>query len=241
MAHTMRKAPSSPSRTGIPVGISACLIGEQVRYDGRHKRSDHCLAVLAPYMDLRPVCPEMQAGLGAPRTIIRLVEEPHGVRAIQQTTPLRDLSEALRHVAATVLANEPDLCGFVLTEKSPSCGLFQVKTYDAAGNLLHTHGRGLFAQQLANLRPHFPMEEAVRLADPQVCERFIQRVRLWHAWHTQLLPVLTVENLHRFWHQHRSLAPKHTQVLDSLLAQVDEHKLPRIAEQFFGTWMQAPT
>lgn len=237
----MHEAPLSTRQIKIPVGISACLIGERVRYDGRHKRSDHCLVALVPYMDLRPICPEMQAGLGAPRTIIRLVEEPHSVRAIQQTTPLRDLSEDLRQVADAALTNAPDLCGFVLTEKSPSCGLFQVKTYNATGHLLHTHGRGLFAQQLASLRPHFPMEEAARLVDPSVCKRFIQRVQLWHAWHTQLLPALTVEHLHRFWQQHRDLAPTHTSTLETVLAQANEHNLPRVAERFFGTWMQAPT
>ena len=198
----------TPAR--IPVGISACLLGEPVRYDGAHKRSDYCHDVLGALFELCPVCPEMQVGLGAPRTIIRLVERGvTNVRAIQQTQPLRDLTADLQGVADALLNRVPALCGMVLTEKSPSCGLHQVKTYHAQGALLHTHGRGLFAGRLAERLPHFPLEEAARLDNPLRQNSFIQRVYAWHDWHTVVLPhspdshAIDKQAVSQYWQRYR--------------------------------------
>ncbi|HSC75410.1 MAG TPA: DUF523 domain-containing protein [Pseudomonadales bacterium] len=164
----------------IPVGISACLMGEKVRYDGRHKYSDYCHDVLSQHFDFQPFCPEMAIGLGAPRPTIRLVGQPDALRAIQSTATPRDLTDALASYADTVSDSYPQLCGFIFTERSPSCGLFRVRAYDDKGQQYSDSARGIFAQRLTERWPLLPVEELERLHDPAICESFIQRVYAFH-------------------------------------------------------------
>ena len=227
----------------IPVGISACLMGEKVRYDAGHKRSSYCQDTLSQYFDFRQVCPEMGIGLGAPRPTIRLIAREGGVRAVQSIDPVRDVTQQLSDYADTVVQNNRDLCGFVLTEKSPSCGLFRVKTWNDAGQLEHSKGRGIFAGRLTGLAPHLPVEEAGRLNDAHLCENFILRVYAWHEWHTQLLPDLSAKNLLAFWARYKYLAMAHNQPLyrqiGPLLANAGNSDLPTLAATFFDLLMQA--
>ncbi len=234
---------SFPDR--IPVGISACLLGEKVRYDGAHKRSDYCQDVLSRYFDFRQACPEMAIGLGTPRPTIRLVASDGGrqVSAIQSAEPPRDVSAGLAAVADDVLQGQADLCGFILTEKSPSCGVFRVKTYDERGGLLHAKGRGLFAARLLERQPLLPVEEAGRLNDPHLRENFVLRVYAWHEWHNSLLPALSMANLTAFWARYKFLVLAHNEAvyrqIGPLLGSASRSALPAVAEQFFAWLMEA--
>jgi uncharacterized protein YbgA (DUF1722 family)/uncharacterized protein YbbK (DUF523 family) len=233
----------SIEQSGIPVGISGCLMGEKVRYDGGHKRSDYCRDVLSEYFQFHKVCPEMQIGLGSPRPIIRLVASDAGISAIQTTEPARDISEPLANVGDELLNSHPEMCGFVFTEKSPSCGLFRVKTYDDKGNLLHAKGRGLFAARLTERLPHLPVEESGRLNDPYLCENFILRVYTWHEWHTKLLPNLSAANLTHFWARYKFLVLAHNEAIyrqiGPLLANAGKQTLAELAESCFDLLMTA--
>ena len=240
---TPQQTSPGPARL-IPVGISSCLMGEKVRYDGAHKRSDYCRDVLSRYFEFRQVCPEMAIGLGTPRPTIRLIDTGSApAQAIQSVNPARDVTRALADHADNILGLYPDLCGFVLTEKSPSCGLFRVKTYDEAGHLLHARGRGIFARQLAEQCPHLPLEESGRLNDPHLCENFILRVYAWHEWHHQLLPDLRPATLIAFWSRYKFLVLAHNEKLyrqiGPLLGQLGQAELPTLARQFFELLMQA--
>jgi uncharacterized protein YbgA (DUF1722 family)/uncharacterized protein YbbK (DUF523 family) len=227
----------------IPVGISACLLGEKVRYDAQHKRSNYCNEVLAEYFDFKPFCPEMAIGLGAPRPTIRLVGQPDGLHAIQSTATPRDVTDELAAYADTVYQGHPQLCGFVFTEKSPSCGLFRVRAYNEKGQPFSDSARGIFARRLTERWPLLPVEESGRLNDADLCENFILRVYAWHEWHTEVLPSLTAHSLLRFWSSYKYLVLAHDEKtyrqIGPLLGNLAVENLSALAADFFALLMHA--
>jgi uncharacterized protein YbgA (DUF1722 family)/uncharacterized protein YbbK (DUF523 family) len=160
------------------IGISACLLGQGVRFDGGHKRDEFLTAVLGPHVAWVPVCPEVELGLGTPRETLRLVASPGGARMITTRTNV-DHTEAMHRWSRTrleALARE-DLCGYVLKKDSPSCGMERVKLYPPReGAVPERAGRGLFAEALMRRFPSLPVEEEGRLSDPRLRENFIERV-----------------------------------------------------------------
>jgi uncharacterized protein YbgA (DUF1722 family)/uncharacterized protein YbbK (DUF523 family) len=160
----------------IRVGISTCLLGERVRWDGGHKREPFLTEALAPYFEWVPVCPEVELGMGIPREPVQLVRE-HGVLRMLGTRSRRDWTEAMasyaeRRVRALARLG---LCGYVLKKDSPSCGMERVKVRDAKG-MAKRDGRGLFAEALVQADPALPVEEEGRLNDPVLRENWIERV-----------------------------------------------------------------
>lgn len=163
----------------IPVGISLCLLGERVRYDGGHKLSRVCTELLGRHFDYRPFCPEVAAGLGVPRPPIHLVASDRGLRALGVGG--RDFTRALLDYADSVTEQVRQLSGFILMERSPSCGLVSTPRHRSAGGAAGEPGAGLFAGRLREHFPDLPMEEAGRLRDPDIRERFIERVFAYHS------------------------------------------------------------
>lgn len=160
----------------VPVGISACLMGQAVRYDADDKLSRLCRDQLSHCLRLVEVCPEVEIGLGVPREPIRLVDTTRHIEVQPHSTNSIDHGPDLAALVDTKAAELDELCGFILMEKSPSCGLFGVKVHDAEGNVLRHDGRGAFAAALTQRYPELPVEEAGRLADAQIREDFIARV-----------------------------------------------------------------
>jgi uncharacterized protein YbbK (DUF523 family)/uncharacterized protein YbgA (DUF1722 family) len=160
----------------ILIGVSACLLGEQVRYDGGHKRNTFLLEELAPHVRFVPLCPEVAIGLGAPREAIRLVRSGDRVRLVGSGGV--DHTAAMRHWAATVTGElrERGLSGFVLKKGSPSCGLERVRVWDERAQRPAPSGRGVFAQVLVDAVPGLAIEEEGRLNDPGLREHFVDRV-----------------------------------------------------------------
>jgi uncharacterized protein YbbK (DUF523 family)/uncharacterized protein YbgA (DUF1722 family) len=160
----------------ILIGVSACLLGEQVRYDGGHKRNAFLLEELASHVRFVPVCPEVAIGLGVPRETIRLVRRGDGVRLLGSAGV--DHTDAMRRWAGTVMGElcEQDLSGFVLKKGSPSCGLERVRVWDEGVQRPSRPGRGVFAQALVDAMPGLAIEEEGRLHDPGLREHFVDRV-----------------------------------------------------------------
>ncbi len=160
----------------IRIGISACLLGEPVRFDGGHKRDAFLVETLKPFVRFVPVCPEMEIGLGAPRETLRLVRDESGLRLVApksgEDLTARMESFARRRAAAL---RALDLHGFVLKKDSPSCGLERVKVYDRHG-VPAKDGQGLFATALLAADPLLAVEEEGRLHDPKLRETFFVRV-----------------------------------------------------------------
>ncbi|HWK52743.1 MAG TPA: DUF523 and DUF1722 domain-containing protein [Hyphomicrobiales bacterium] len=182
----------------IKVGISSCLMGAAVRYDGGHKRSSLCLDELGAHFDFVPDCPELGAGLGVPRPPVRLVGDPAAPRALGVVDASLDVTDALQGYAAQRLPALGDLCGYVFVRNSPSCGLHRVKVHADAGQPPRERGRGLFAAAFTAAYPDVPVEEEGRLRDPVLRDSFLTRVLVLHGWRQLCASELTRERLEDF-------------------------------------------
>ena len=168
---------SAGSDQEIRIGVSACIMGQEVRYNGGHARDRYVVETLAEHLTLVPVCPEEEVGMGTPRETVRLVGDSSAPRMVasksgEDWTVRMNRWSTLR---AKELAVE-DLCGFVFKKNSPSCGVFRVKVYTDTGNLATPPGRGMFAAEFAKQYPLAPIEEEGRLHDPGLRENFLERV-----------------------------------------------------------------
>jgi uncharacterized protein YbgA (DUF1722 family)/uncharacterized protein YbbK (DUF523 family) len=193
----------------IRVGISACLLGEEVRYDGGHKRDSFLTDVLSRFVEFVPVCPEIEAGFGTPREAMHLRAANGDVRLVTVRTG-RDVTAPMeRLIRQRVPALEADrLSGYVLKKNSPSCGLERVKVYDRNG-VAAASGRGLFANALVRRFPLLPVEEEGRLNDPDLRENFIERVFAYHRLHTFFNGPWTPASLVQFHTAHKLLLMAH--------------------------------
>lgn len=160
----------------VRLGISACLLGEKVRYDGQHKLDRSLRDTLGKYVEFVPVCPEVECGLGVPREAMRLVGDPAAPRltTIRTKRDLTDRMLAWADKRVEELAKE-DLHGYIFKAKSPSSGMDRVKVYNEKGGVIGKTS-GLFAKAFMARFPLLPVEDEGRLSDPDLRENFIERV-----------------------------------------------------------------
>jgi uncharacterized protein YbbK (DUF523 family) len=164
----------------VRIGVSRCLLGDEVRYDGQHKRSQMVVDELAQRFELIGICPELEIGMSIPREPIQLVAtNADGLRSplLQAPGSGRDWTDAMRAFSREriELMKHQRLCGIVLQQKSPSCGLGSTKVHDGHGKWQRV-GTGIFAAELAKWIPQFPMMEEADLWNAAKYERFIERV-----------------------------------------------------------------
>lgn len=171
---------TTQSPATIRIGISSCLLGREVRFDGGHKEDRFLTGVLAQHVEWVPVCPEVEIGMGVPREAIRLVDDPtdtEGPRLVgarsgtDHTIAMR--AWARRRVRAL---DGQDLCGYVLKKDSPSCGMERVRLHPADGAPASRDGVGLFARALIEHAPLLPVEEEGRLHDAKLRDNWVERV-----------------------------------------------------------------
>jgi len=162
----------------IKVGISSCLAGQNVRYDGGHKLDANIIKTLGELFELQQFCPEMEIGLGVPREPIRLVYTSTGIRCVGTLTDDLDVTDALAGCADQRQASDPDLCGYVFKARSPSCGLQGVAVWQ--DDQSRPTGTGVFASRLQKKFIGMPMTEEKALADPTARARFVQQVKSYH-------------------------------------------------------------
>ncbi|OGU16376.1 MAG: hypothetical protein A2076_03065 [Geobacteraceae bacterium GWC2_53_11] len=166
----------------VRIGVSACLLGEYVRYDGEHKLDLCITGVIAKFFALVPICPEVGCGLPTPREAMRLEGEQDAPRLMTVQTRIDRTGQMLDYCAAKLGEfGKMDLCGFVFKERSPSCGISAVPLYTGADSVVAT--AGLFAREIRRRFPLMPLEEAERLNNPEIRERFIESVFLYHRAH----------------------------------------------------------
>ena len=160
----------------IKIGISACLLGQKVRYDGGHRYDPYLIDALGRYFEWIPVCPEVEYGLGTPREAMHLMGEPAAPRLVTILTGVDHTDGMLAWAEKRLAALRGDnLCGFIFKSGSPSSGMAAVKVYDAAGTA-DEKGVGLFAGALMRRFPHLPVEEDQGLHDPAACKSFLEKV-----------------------------------------------------------------
>jgi uncharacterized protein YbgA (DUF1722 family)/uncharacterized protein YbbK (DUF523 family) len=174
-ATTVRRPPWLSDRP-VTLGISSCLLGQEVRFDGGHKRNDFLTTTLGTFVRWVPVCPEVEVGLPTPRDSLRLERSEEQIRMVAPKSGADITADMVTFSRARVAALEKvDLCGYVFKKGSPSCGLFRVRVYDGSG-MPQPIGRGLFAQAVTARWPSLPVEEEGRLSDPVLRESFVERV-----------------------------------------------------------------
>jgi uncharacterized protein YbgA (DUF1722 family)/uncharacterized protein YbbK (DUF523 family) len=202
------------------IGISSCLLGQKVRYDGGHKRDVFLVETFGQFVRWVPVCPEVELGLGTPREALRLVRRDEAVRMVNSRSG-DDLSEPMRAWAAKRvewLARQ-DLSGYVLKKDSPSCGMERVRVYDQHG-MPSKSGRGLFADVLMTRLPDLPVEEEGRLSDPRLRDNFVERVFAYHRLKAFFAGRWTVGGLVRFHTAHKLALLAHAQPAYAELGQL---------------------
>ena len=165
----------------IIIAVSACLLGEHVRYDGGHKHDRYITDTLGMFFTFVPVCPETGCGLPTPREAMRLEGDPASPRLMTRQSRV-DRTEQMAAYCSTKIREleNADLCGFIFKKDSPSSGLFRVKVYNNGQAV--KNGRGLFAAAVARRFPLLPMEEEGRLNDPGIRENFIERIFCYRRW-----------------------------------------------------------
>ena len=226
------------------LGVSACLLGKNVRYDGGHKRDPFCVDVLGDFVEWVPVCPEVEVGMPVPRPTIRLVGKAAAPRLVAErtgqdwTAPMQAWAEA----RVEALAAE-DLSGFVLKKDSPSCGMTRVRVHRPKGGPPSRDGAGAFARVLLARLPLLPVEEEGRLHDPLLRESFIERIFAFARWKALLEGGLTRGRLVEFHTAHKLALMAHSpdgyRKLGPLVAGAKGKPLAEVAEAYGALFMRS--
>lgn len=195
----------------IRLGVSSCLLGAKVRFDGGHKRDRYLIDVLGDWFTWVPVCPELDIGLGVPRPSIRLVHDRPLPRLIEPNTE-EDLTEKMERysIGKVEELQTKDLDGYILKRASPSCGMERVKVFGKGGSPAK-NGVGVFARVLMEKWPNLPVEEEGRLNDPVLRERFIEHVFCRHRWRTMAAAGFSRRRLVEFHTAHKLLLRAHNE------------------------------
>jgi len=227
----------------LNLGISACLLGAEVRFNGGHKESRLCSRTLAEHFEFVPVCPEMAIGLGTPREPIRLVGDPQAPRALGTRHRELDVTAALSDFGTRMAGELADLSGYIVMQKSPSCGLERVKVYQDNGYPAEGGGTGLYTAAFCRLRPDLPIEEDGRLNDPVLRENFISRVYAYAEWQRLLADGLSrraITDFHaRYKYQLLASNPLQYQALGRLLGELGQHDPAELGPRYFSLLMAA--
>lgn len=194
----------------ITIGVSSCLLGNEVRFDGGHKHDRYITGTLGQFFEFVPVCPEVECGLPIPRESMRLVGDVENPRLITGKTNI-DHTDRMKEWAVKRVEKlaKDDLCGFIFKSKSPSSGMERVKVYDA-NNVPRSVGVGIFARIYKERFPLIPVEEEGRLHDMVLRENFIESVFVYRRWR-ELVGNFSSDKLVHFHTQHKMLLRSHSE------------------------------
>jgi uncharacterized protein YbgA (DUF1722 family)/uncharacterized protein YbbK (DUF523 family) len=229
-------------RPDIRLGVSACLLGQQVRYDGGHKLDRYLVDTLGRYVEWVPVCPEVEVGLPIPRETMRLVGDPASPRLIAPKSGTDHTERMVAWARARVeeLADE-GLHGFVFKKDSPSSGLYRVRVYSEEGMPQRT-GTGMFAREMQRRFPLLPMEEEGRLHDAHLRENFIERFFTYRRWTGVLEESPTPGGVVAFHTAHKltmmAHSPKHYTEMGRLVAQAGSLPWDELVGEYSRLLMQ---
>ena len=226
----------------IKVGVSSCLLGDKVRYDGGHKHDRYITDVLGRFFTYVPVCPEVGCGMPVPREAMRLEGDSAHPRLVTNRTRIDKTAQMLAYCRSMVRELEQeDLCGFIFKKDSPSSGLFRVRIYNSG--MPARSGSGLFAAAVARHFPLLPLEEEGRLNDAATRENFIERVFCYRRWKDFLRDRPDLGHLVTFHTRHQLLILSHStssyREMGSLVAQGREFAWPELVQRYEELFMKA--
>lgn len=230
----------------IKVGLSACLAGYEVRYNGGHCQSRLCLDELSQHFEYVTFCPEVAAGFGTPRPTMRLIgdpEKPTLTYTLDAKREQLDLSDQLVNGFKDKLDEFSNLDAYILMKNSPSCGMGRIKIYQENGYPHEQRGQGIFAAALQKHYPDLPIEEEGRLHDDKLYENFVLRVYAYHHFRHEVLNKPSVHKLIQFHSSYKYVLMAHNQALykelGQRLANIDKHQLEDILIDYQRDFMAA--
>ena len=227
----------------IKLGISTCLLGENVRYDGGHKLDRFLTDTLGQYVEYVPVCPEVECGLPVPRESMHLEGDPDSPRLVTIRTK-QDMTDRMVQWAQkrVVELEKEDLCGFIFKSDSPSSGMERIRVYNEKGMPVKK-GVGIFARIFMDHFPLLPVEDEGRLHDPELRENFIERIFTLKRWREVLGKKESRGNVVDFHTRHKLLilshSPKHYQMMGKLVAQAKDLPLKELYQQYQTLLMES--
>jgi len=231
----------SVDKKDVEIGISACLIGEKVRFDASNKPSHFCIKEFSAHVTYKSFCPEVAVGLPIPRPTIRQIKRGDMIH-VSQKDGTGDVTDALKAYGKKVASMTKSLTGYIFCAKSPSCGMERVKVYSPEGHALPSHGIGAFAKEIMDANPLLPCEENGRLNDPLIRENFVARVFAYKHWQTVFESGLTKHKLTTFHSHYKYTVMSHDLIaykeLGQLLARADV-PLEELASQYILGLMTA--
>lgn len=226
----------------IPIGISACLLGDEVRYNGGHKHQRYCTETLSSYFEFHRFCPEVAIGMGVPREPIRLVGDIGSPRAVGIKGDAFDVTAPLLDYAREMVPSVARFSGFIWMKDSPSCGLFSTNVYSKP-NVPPAKRAGLVAGLVHEQLPLIPMEEGGRLNDAALRENFIARVFVYHEWRQRLATGLSSADLVAFHSRHKywvmSYGPILYRELGRMVADAGNVQVDQLAQNYISALMTA--
>lgn len=223
------------SEDTIRIGISSCLLGEKVRYDGGHKHDHYITGTLGEYFDFVPVCPEAAIGLGIPRPTIRLVGDADAPRVRGVRDDRLDVTEKMIAFGQEMVPKLHDIRGYIFKRSSPSCGMERVKLYTEQG-MPNGKSVGVYAREIKRANPLLPTEEEGRLGDAGLRENFIQRVFVYDRWLRMVDAGLTSGQLVAFHTRHKYMIRAHDEVayreMGQVIAEAGNRDLAELADHY---------
>jgi len=187
----------------ILLGISGCLLGEPVRFDGGHKRNAYIVQTLGRYFEFKSFCPEVDIGLGVPRDTLGLIEKKGEQRIVFNKDTKHDLTKALKESVARQAQWQRDICGYILKSRSPSCGIQNVELIQK--DIISLSGIGIYAAGLMQNFPNLPVESEDRLENIELRNNFIRRIFVYRRWKILTNTKPGLRDVQHFHRQHSSL------------------------------------
>jgi len=228
------------TKNTISIGVSRCLLGEHVRFDGGHKHNWFMTQTLSQHFNLEPFCPELESGMGVPRPAIHLMQSGEKIRAVATRNSELDYTDILNQHAKKSLSRTENLSGFIFKKGSPSCGMERVKLYDENNNFV-SQTSGLFANAVIKHNPLLPCEEEGRLNDPCLRESFLERVYIYNQWQ-QIGNKIAPADLIRFHSQHKFTLLAHNESiyrqLGRSVASANKVNIKEVAADYIFQLMQ---
>lgn len=224
------------------LGVSACLLGQPVRFDGGHKKSRFLLDDCASFFQLHPVCPEVEMGMGIPRPVIQLRKTEQQVKLVFSKNPEHDLTQDMQLFSQQRISDFDQLDGFVFKKDSPSCGPQRVPVFDAESGMRQRNGIGIFARTFMQMHPLVPVEDEGRLNDKAIRENFLERVYAHYRWRNIEHAETNLAGFQDF-HQNYKLilmakSPAVSRELGQLVAKAGRKNLPQIRQQYIEIFMR---
>lgn len=228
----------------IKLGVSSCLLGEEVRFDGGHKYDSWIVDTLGQFAEYIPICPEVGCGLAIPREAMHLVGNKDDYRMLTIKTGIDHTERMLSFCKPTIAALKQErLCGYIFKSKSPSCGLEQVKVYPPYQGVPGKTGIGIYAREFMHEFPLLPVEEEGRLHDAERRENFITRIFIMQRWQQMIDGKVKASDLVRFHTIHKYLimahSPQHYREMGKLVAALQKEPLSELLTHYFELLMTA--